>query len=708
MSPFPALFAEFLGLTFTYPLGAASYAVLAGIPVGIIALYFLKLRRRPVQVASTLLWRRSLEDLHVNSLFQRLRKNLLLFLQLLIILLAALAMLGPRRVGKSGGSDRFIIAIDESASMAATDVSPSRLEQAKLQAEKIINAMGSNDLAMIVAFSDRARVVSNYTSNKPLLRQRLASLKPTENTTSIREAVQVIAGLANPAADLEARNAPQGMEVRNDSMPPRLSIFTDGGFPDVEGLSVGKVTPQVVVVGSSADIPPPPKPNDARPKGSPPSNNVAILALAATRDEEKPDQFQVFGRVRNYRGEEVKTEARLIRHDPKIPGDKGTLIDAIALTIGPQSDQSFKFDLADNGAASLQVRIETDDALPLDNRAFTVFGAPKRAQVLLVSPGNRYLSDSLGTLTELADVVKKTPEEAKTNDVLREVGSGRYDLVVYDNVRPDAPPEANALYFGVLPPGKAYESPKELTSPVILDWDVSHPLMQYVRDLNTVVILKAVTCELPTGGISLIDSDGGSLAFVAPRSGFTDAVIGFALLDGTKFNTNWQLKSSFPLFLYNMVRTLGNARESSGDELHLPDMPVVLRADSSAATIEIIDPDGRIVDKLKRTPQGTFVFNGAKSTGLYQAKWGKDSSMSFAVNLFDQRESDLAPRGLPPAGMSNDDPLSEPYKIKIGYNAVAGSRELKDAVQDVWLYLAAGMLVVVLLEWYIYNRRVYV
>ena len=57
---------------FSSPLGLPSWFVLAGVPVGIIALYFLKLRRRPVRVPSTILWRRSLEDLHVNSLFQRL------------------------------------------------------------------------------------------------------------------------------------------------------------------------------------------------------------------------------------------------------------------------------------------------------------------------------------------------------------------------------------------------------------------------------------------------------------------------------------------------------------------------------------------------------------------------------------------------------------------------------------------------------------
>src|SRR3954469_19895004 len=151
---------------FSTPLQGVEWAVLAGIPVAIIALYFLKLRRRPVQVPSTLLWRRSLEDLHVNSLFQRLRRNLLLFLQLLAVLLAMLAMAGPRIMGTTSTGQRFVLAIDNSASMQATDVRPSRLEYAKLEAKKIVQNMEPNDLAMVIAFSDRARVVSPYTGDK--------------------------------------------------------------------------------------------------------------------------------------------------------------------------------------------------------------------------------------------------------------------------------------------------------------------------------------------------------------------------------------------------------------------------------------------------------------------------------------------------------------------------------------------------------------
>src|SRR5215813_5044906 len=117
----------FGSVQFATPLGLSAWTVLAGVPVGIIALYFLKLRRRPVQVPSTLLWRRSLEDLHVNSLFQRLRRNLLLFLQLLAVFLAMAALTGPRIQGTTGPGQRFVLAIDNSASMSATDVAPSRL-----------------------------------------------------------------------------------------------------------------------------------------------------------------------------------------------------------------------------------------------------------------------------------------------------------------------------------------------------------------------------------------------------------------------------------------------------------------------------------------------------------------------------------------------------------------------------------------------------
>ena len=60
------------------------WALLGAVPSAIVLLYFLKLKRQPLEVPSTYLWSRTVEDLHVNTIWQRLRRNLLLFLQLLL------------------------------------------------------------------------------------------------------------------------------------------------------------------------------------------------------------------------------------------------------------------------------------------------------------------------------------------------------------------------------------------------------------------------------------------------------------------------------------------------------------------------------------------------------------------------------------------------------------------------------------------------
>jgi Aerotolerance regulator N-terminal/von Willebrand factor type A domain len=702
MNPF-GLFVQ-MPIQFSSPIGAASWAVLAGVPVGIIALYFLKLRRRPVQVPSTLLWRRSIEDLHVNSLFQRLRRNLLLFLQLLAVLLAMLALAGPRMKGMIGTGQRYVIAIDESASMTATDTSPTRFDKAKEEAKKVISEMQSNDLAMIIAFSDRARVVSNYSGNRHLLTQRIDAMKlPTQGTTSLRDALQVAAGLANPS-----KQVGDGV-VATAVNPPRLYLYTDGGFADVEGFSLGNLEPEVVVIG-----PPPPPLEPAvgpeppkRPKDT--SDNVAILALQASRNDEKPDRFQVFGRVHNFRDEPVATEAKLYRHDPSKPGGAGTLLDAVALKLEPYGDQSFMFDREDGGGAAteLEVRIDVKDAFPLDNKAFTVYGNPRKAQILLVTAGDRYLIDTLKTTAAetLVDLSQTTPEGYKGDPYRRDVAAGRYDLVIFDGVAPETNPEANTLYFGAFPPGKNFEGAKTVESPLILDWDIAHPLLQYIRDLRLIVISNAQIIEPPPGATAIIHSSAGSLGLVVPRSGYTDAVIAFSIMKGKDFNTNWPVHYSFPLFLFNALRVLGNAKESAGNEIHQPGQPVVLRAESLTDRVEVTSPKGAKAI-LKRTPQGTFVYNDGVDTGLYHVKWGKDGASTFAVNLFDERESNLATRGLAPRGVTGAQ--AEQFQIKIGYTPVKGNRRMTQAIKDWWKPIAVVVLSVILIEWYIYNRRVYI
>ena len=688
-------------IEFNSPLGPVGWLTLAGIPAGIVALYFLKLRRKPVRVPSTLLWKRSLEDLHVNSLFQRLRRNLLLALQLITAGLAMLALAGPRIGGSASLGKRVILLIDNSASMSATDVAPSRLARAKEEASKAVRRMGDGDLAMVVAFSDTARIVSNYTGDQRSLLARIDGIEPSQSSTSLREALQVAAGLANPSKQIG-----EGV-VASSVVTPKLLIYTDGGFADVEGFSVGNLEPEVMVIGSD---PPPYKPTGeqkAAPKNAP-SDNVAIVTLQSGRNEEKPEIYQLFGRVHNYRGEPVTTEAQLLRHDPDKPGQEGKLADAVALEIPPQSDQSFKFDVPDEGLAEFEVRLTVKDALQVDNHAFALVGNARKARVVVVTAGNRYLLDTLQTPTaaERADISVVTPEVAKASPLADDIRDGRYDLIIYDGVRPEQSPEANTLYFGAFPPGPAYANPKDVQQPVILDWDVAHPLMQYIRDLSLVFIAKAKVVDLPPGATRLIDSNLGPLAFSVPRDGFTDSVVTFPLLDGTTPNTTWFRYISFPLFILNGMQTMGNVREASGDQVAAPGRPQTLRAETPGGEIQVTSADGKTTERVSRTSQGTFVYNAAATTGLYHARWDPRGLLPFAVNLFDQRESDIATRGLVPAG--TPEALAESYRIKIGYNPIAGLAQSRPVHREWWKPLALLSLGVLLVEWYIYNRRIYI
>jgi hypothetical protein len=74
----------------------------------LLLLYFLKLKRREQIVSSTLLWKRAVQDLQVNAPFQRLRRNILLLLQLLVLLAILLALAGPILSLIAGPARRYV------------------------------------------------------------------------------------------------------------------------------------------------------------------------------------------------------------------------------------------------------------------------------------------------------------------------------------------------------------------------------------------------------------------------------------------------------------------------------------------------------------------------------------------------------------------------------------------------------------------------
>ena len=677
------------------------WAALAAVPLCIVLLYFLKLKRQSVVVPSTLLWRRSMEDLRVNSLFQRLRRNILLIMQLLTVAMILLALTGPSWVGSSTSGRRLIIAIDQSASMSATDVAPNRLSVAKSKATALINSMTASDLAMIIAFSDTAEVVSSYTSNKNLLKQKIQAIEPTERRTNLREALQVADGLANPSRQTEGG-------IATAESTPKLVILTDGAFADIQGFSLGNLEPELIVIGQG---PPEFKPGQNEEKTTYPTNNLAVLTMQARRNEESPNTIEVFGRLKNYDSADNTTELKLFRLPVDATKAEQTLIDALKITVPGESEKGFQFTIADTGAQALMIDCQTNDLLKADNIAYAVVPPDRKPSIRLVSSGNRYLSQYFRSpgVKESIEYSEITPEDLKKPEIQREFSLGKDALTIFDRCAPEIAPQNHSLYFGAFPPGKKFAELKAFQNPTILDWDTASPLMQYLRDLTVIRIRDVRIPEpLPAGARPLIESDKGPVAVTSPRDGFTDVIIGFHLSDEKSFNTDWFLKYSFPLFLSNTIQNLAGVGSDSVDGMHRPGESFSIAAGGlvgKSLAIESLITNSKNTDSTTNVDSsGRVAITAQGFQGAFSVKNERSLVDLFAVDLFDDQESNLATRGLAPVGAPG--PVAEKYQLKIGFTPIAGTSKSAGLDAPLWKSAVALGLILLIAEWFIYNRRV--
>ncbi|MEM6931433.1 MAG: BatA domain-containing protein, partial [Myxococcota bacterium] len=90
---------------------------LAAVPL--VAMYFLRIRRRRIPVSSMLPWHQLRRSEQLASPFQRFRNHWLLWLQLLLLALLVLALARPFVMTAEAPFASRILVIDTSASMAA-------------------------------------------------------------------------------------------------------------------------------------------------------------------------------------------------------------------------------------------------------------------------------------------------------------------------------------------------------------------------------------------------------------------------------------------------------------------------------------------------------------------------------------------------------------------------------------------------------------
>lgn len=298
----------------------------------ILALYMLKRRFEEHEVPSTYLWRRMLADQNANRPFQKLRKNLLMVLQLAVVALLALALMHPATKGLAGGD--YVLIFDTSLSMRADG----RMEQAKERALRMVDEMAAGSSVTVITAGSEVET--------PLSR--------SEDTVRVKQAISSVrAGYAGAALE-RAVSLAQAMAREIDGL--NIIVFSDD-YEAPEGI-------RTINAGRGAE-------------------NRAILSVKLARRADANEAVVV---VANY-GEACDVTL-------EIEAD-GALWDVHTVSLEKEQTLGVSFTLPDDVQA-VHARIRQSDALAEDNEAWGVPQETRSHVVAYAGDKNVFLETAIG------------------------------------------------------------------------------------------------------------------------------------------------------------------------------------------------------------------------------------------------------------------------------------------------------------------------
>ena len=381
-------------MSFLAPL---AFAFAASIPV-VIVFYLLKRKRVVKLVSSTLLWQKFLADTQASAPFQKLRKNWLLYLQILLLALAVLALTRPFFATTAKPAQLRVVILDGSASMQAVDESPSRFERARAEALKWVDSLEPTDQMVVLLAGANTEVKQSATSEKAALRRALQACTPSDSPTRLVPALKMAESLVR------------------DRRSAEVHLFSDGAVPELSDFE-NKALPLIYhKVGQRAD-------------------NLGITALDARANPEDATQRAIYASVANFSSNKMSADLELYFQSNGT--ESRNLLETRPFTVpgGQTAPHVFKASQAKDGVFT--VRLTGKDDMAADNEASIVSLLPKPVNVLLVTRGNRLLEKALRAVANV--------QLAAAND-LTDAGAG-FDFIVLDGVVPTAWPKGNVLAF---------------------------------------------------------------------------------------------------------------------------------------------------------------------------------------------------------------------------------------------------------------------
>lgn len=558
----------------------AMFAAFGLIPV-VILLHVLRPKPKPVEVTNLFLWQELLKDRGGNLTFKRLQKNLPLLLQILLIILATLALARPVWLQLTKPQGNLIVVVDTSASMKTRIGAETRFDLAKQKTLELIDEHAGNHMLLIAAGSEPV-LSSGFTDNVEQLKALTAGLTATDAPGKLEKALYLAQSFVAPGSQ------------------DRIYLVTDGAGTDfLKLLRIHqRVTP--IVVGGG-------------------ENNAGITKFEFRQIPENPDAYEMMVELRNFGAEPVTCPFRLVI-------DKTPVVET-PLTLGASEKRVLILPYSGLITGILKAELALDDDFQVDNQAYLTLNAAKDLWVLFVSQGNYFLERLLEAypnflINKLTEVVPSSWEE----NVLG------HDLVIVDRMDVPATTKGNVLLIDAFSPSVPATKTGQVTFPEVLDWDKKHPILSDVN-LSGLKIEQAEQIQATDVMHPLVESAQTGLMYTYEHEGLRTVLLGFDLT-----RSDLPLKIAFPVMMSNIVNWLNPHKLNFSIAHTKAGEPVEINVGQQTTEISVRSPDG----KWEKYPvtSDPLLYQQTQQVGTYTILENKKSRY-FTVNLLDAAESDI-------------------------------------------------------------------
>jgi hypothetical protein len=441
--------------------------------------------------------------------------------------------------------------------------------------------------------------------------------------------------------------------------PAGVAADLGEGFSLANALLQGRAGGSIVLLGDGHAAPPNAPPRLAAPLTYVPvgisGENAGIEAISRSTGG------SVFLRLADYgrSAREVKVEMLA----------DGRLVDILTTRLDGNSSTDLTWTRMPAGAQVVEARLTPADNFALDDRAWLVTARPPTRRVLLVTPENGFLQKAL-KLRPGIELTTVAPKDYKAAD--------RYDLYVFDGFVPPGKTPEPALFVGP-PPGQGPVPTSPASDPGgVLPANQNDPLLRDVqlRDVHVQVAGRVPT--VPAGWRVAIAATAGPLLLVhegEPR---------LAELTFDIHHSDLPLRAAFPILVQNLLDYL--LPGGFENQVFPLGRPVTLAAEQGAKWIEVTTPAGKTARLTPPYPP----FSDTTQPGIYGVREQLANGVyntRFVVQFQSQTLSRIAP-GAAPIVLESDKPRGV----------------LPRGTLEIWPWLAAAALVLLVAEWAVFLR----